>query len=80
MCYDYFFHIFQYFPLYFSNSLVILIPHEDGEKVQEFTGNESGNNARVALLNKDGVILYFYDRGFSVGALNELRNALEATR
>ncbi|GHB77716.1 hypothetical protein GCM10008107_29130 [Psychrosphaera saromensis] len=58
----------------------VVTVYEDGEKVQKFTGNESGNNARVALINKDGVILYFYDRGFSVGALNELRNALEATR
>ena len=54
----------------------VVTVYEDGEKVQAFTGNENGNNARVVLLNKDGLIVYFYDRGFSVQALNELRELL----
>ncbi|MBU2918151.1 hypothetical protein KO505_09270 [Psychrosphaera sp. F3M07] len=52
--------------------------YADGEKVQKFTGNENGNNARVALLNKEGVVVYFYDEGFSVSALNRLRKTLSA--
>ncbi len=55
----------------------VVTVYEDGEKVQQFTGNENGNNARVVLLNKDGVVMYFYDRGFSVQALNELRGVLD---
>ena len=54
----------------------VVTVYEDGEKVQQFTGNENGNNARVVLLNKDGLVMYFYDRGFSVQALNQLRELL----
>ncbi|WP_440877196.1 hypothetical protein [Thalassotalea sp. PLHSN55] len=44
--------------------------YKDGDKVQAFTGNVNPNNARVILLNKAGEIVYFYDQGFSVEALN----------
>lgn len=47
--------------------------YADGEAMQAFTGNENINNARVMLINKQGQIHYFYDRGFSVAALNEVR-------
>ena len=50
--------------------------YEDGDKVQAFTGNENPNNARVVLLDKNGLILYFYDDGFSVAALNQLKSYL----
>ncbi|MEH6595561.1 MAG: hypothetical protein V7736_08435 [Colwellia polaris] len=50
--------------------------YEDGEKIQAFTGNENAANTRVVLLNNKGEILYFYDQGFAVDALNELRLAL----
>lgn len=50
--------------------------YDDGEKIQAFTGNENASNTRVVLLNKNGVILYFYDQGFAVDALNKLRMAL----
>ncbi|PMG77343.1 hypothetical protein BCU84_11085 [Shewanella sp. 10N.286.51.B7] len=50
--------------------------YEDGEQVQAFTGNENPNNTRVVLLNAEGKIIYFYDQGFSVAALNELRAKL----
>jgi hypothetical protein len=55
----------------------VITVYEDGEKVQAFTGNEDPNNARVILLNKEGTILYFYDDGFSVSALNQLRDILD---
>ncbi|TWX52979.1 hypothetical protein [Colwellia hornerae] len=54
----------------------VITVYEDGDKVQAFTGNESPNNARVLLLDKNGIIIYFYDDGFSVAALNELRDEL----
>ncbi|AWB56188.1 hypothetical protein [Colwellia sp. Arc7-D] len=50
--------------------------YDDGERIQAFTGNENASNTRVVLLNKNGVILYFYDQGFAVDALNKLRMAL----
>jgi hypothetical protein len=55
----------------------VITVYADGDKVQRFTGNQNPNNARVMLLNKDGKIVYFYDQGFSVEALNEVRAALE---
>ncbi|MBU2972566.1 hypothetical protein KO527_24840 [Pseudoalteromonas sp. C2R02] len=51
--------------------------YADGEKMQAFTGNEKGNNARILLIDQTGKILYFYDRGFSVQALNDLRDVLK---
>jgi hypothetical protein len=54
--------------------------YKDGDRLQKFTGNEKGLNARVMLLDSQGNIIYFHDRGFSVPALNELRSALEGSR
>jgi len=51
----------------------VITIYADGAEIQEFTGNENPNNARVILLNKEGKVIYFYDRGFAVPALNELR-------
>ncbi|MBU3001975.1 hypothetical protein [Paraglaciecola arctica] len=55
----------------------VVTVYADGDKVQRFTGNQNPNNARVMLLNKTGAIVYFYDQGFSVEALNEVREALQ---
>ena len=54
----------------------VITIYSDGDLIQEFTGNENPNNARVLLLDEDGKLIYFYDRGFSVAALNELRNKI----
>ena len=48
----------------------------DGATIQEFTGNENPNNARVLLLDNMGKVIYFHDKGFSVQALNELRDKI----
>ena len=50
----------------------VITIYGDGAKVQEFTGNENPNNARVILLDQMGKVIYFHERGFSVQALNEL--------
>ncbi|MCG8670975.1 MAG: hypothetical protein MI867_16315 [Pseudomonadales bacterium] len=54
----------------------VITIYEDGDRVQQFTGNTNPNNARCVLLDADSRIVYFYDRGFSVAALNELKAAL----
>jgi len=53
----------------------VITIYRDGSIIQEFTGNENGNNARVLLIDENGKIIYFYDKGFSVSALNKV-NAL----
>jgi hypothetical protein len=55
----------------------VVTVYADGDKVQRFTGNKNPNNARVMLLDKAGRIVYFYDQGFSVEALNDVRQQLE---
>jgi hypothetical protein len=57
----------------------VVTVYKDGEQVQAFTGNENPNNARVVLLNEKGIVLYFYDEGFSVKALNQVRDILSNT-
>ena len=55
----------------------VITVYADGAELQEFTGNENPNNARVLLLDKNGKVIYFYDRGFSVFAMNELKEMIE---
>jgi hypothetical protein len=76
----------QMFSTVFDNAMREGIPNEiwkdvitvyaDGEKVQKYTGNLKPKNARVLLLNPQGEVIFFYDRGFSVAALNALREKL----
>lgn len=56
-------------------SSVITI-YQDGDKLQQFTGNQQPNNARVIVLDAKGEVKYFYDQGFAVRALNGLRGKL----
>jgi hypothetical protein len=58
----------------------VITLYKDGEAMQNFTGNESANNARVMLVNNKGIVEYFYDRGFSVSALNDVRELVEKNR
>ena len=51
----------------------VITVYTDGDKVQRYTGNKNPNNARVILLDENGLVIYFYDRGFSVDALNKVR-------
>ncbi|WP_434928003.1 hypothetical protein ACRWQM_16310 [Shewanella sp. HL-SH5] len=54
----------------------VVTVYQDGDQVQAFTGNENPNNTRVVLLDPQGKVIYFYDQGFSVDALNQLRALL----
>jgi hypothetical protein len=58
----------------------VITVYKDGDTVQAFTGNEQANNTRVILLNENGSIIYFYDDGFSVSALNNLRDVLTSKK
>jgi hypothetical protein len=54
--------------------------YRDAARVAEFTGNENGLTGRVVLLDEEGEVVFFHDRGYSVGALQKLRDALAARR
>jgi cytochrome oxidase Cu insertion factor (SCO1/SenC/PrrC family) len=58
----------------------VVTVYKDGEIIQAFTGNDTPNNARVILIDKNGKIIHFYDQGFSVNALNNLRDSLQTSR
>jgi hypothetical protein len=55
----------------------VITVYADGDMVQSFTGNQNPNNARCVLLDTQGRVVYFHDRGFSVDALNALRRAID---
>ena len=54
----------------------VITVYTDGDKIQRYTGNKNPNNARVILLDEHGNVSYFYDRGFSVDALNTIRQQI----
>lgn len=54
----------------------VITIYSDGQQIQELTGNTNPNNARAVLLDEQGTIIYFYDQGFSVDALNDVRDKL----
>jgi len=55
----------------------VITVYADGARVQEFTGNERPLNARVVLIDAEGKVRYFHDRGFAVPNLNELRAEID---
>ncbi|MDN3651334.1 hypothetical protein QWY77_00855 [Thalassotalea ponticola] len=54
----------------------VITIYDGAEKITALTGTENRKNARVILINSAGKILYFYDRGFAVDALNNLRETI----
>ncbi|MCE9638391.1 MAG: hypothetical protein K8T90_22040 [Planctomycetes bacterium] len=54
----------------------VVTVYGDAAKIAEFTGNREGLPGRVLLLDADGKVAYFHDRGYSVGSLMRLRETL----
>jgi hypothetical protein len=50
----------------------VITVYDDAESILAFTGNQKPNNGRVMLLNKDGKVLWFTDRGYSATQVKEL--------
>ncbi|MDH5581666.1 MAG: hypothetical protein OEY33_07150 [Bdellovibrionales bacterium] len=50
----------------------VITIYKDSEKVINFTGNEKPLNGRVALIDENGKVVYFHDRGYSAKHLLEL--------
>lgn len=55
----------------------VITIYEDGDKIQKYTGNITPKNGRIVLIDAQGTVVHFYDRGFSVAALNELNEKIE---
>ncbi|MCP4834619.1 MAG: hypothetical protein GY895_07605 [Phycisphaera sp.] len=55
-----------------SWSSVVTLYGEDAQKIQEFTGTERPRNARVLLLDSNGLVIWFWDQGYSPARLVEM--------
>jgi hypothetical protein len=51
---------------------VITVYGSEGSKIVAFTGNEKPRNTRVLLLDAQGKVVWFHDRGYSGGKVLEL--------
>lgn len=58
----------------------VITVYGDGDKIARFTGNENKLPGRVLLLDAEGRVIFFHDRGYSVGTLQRLRDALDQER
>ena len=59
---------------------VITIYGGDARKVVDFFGNENPRNGRVALLDQNGRVVWFHDRGFSASHMKQLDRKARALR
>ena len=59
-------------------SSVVTLYGDDASQVRALTGDENGRNMRVLLLDREGRVRWFHDRGFSAGKLIELEAAARA--
>lgn len=50
----------------------------DAATLARFTGNEDGLPGRIVLLDRDGRVVFFHDRGFPIGTLKRLQAARDA--
>lgn len=57
---------------------VVTLYGSDADDLRSFTGNERARNIRVLLVDAEGRVRWFHDRGFSAGKLLELVAAAEA--
>ncbi|MDF1839418.1 MAG: hypothetical protein P1V35_16240 [Planctomycetota bacterium] len=55
---------------------VVTLYGSDAESVAQFTGTQGGNNMRVVLLDGEGQVRWFHDRGYSARFLLDLKAAI----
>lgn len=54
----------------------VVTVYDDAGAIRTFTGTEDPNSARVLVLDGEGRVVFFHDRGFSVPALRRLLDVL----
>ncbi len=55
-----------------ERAAVIILYGEDADRLQRFTGSERARKARVILLDPEGRVAWFWDRGFSPARLLQM--------
>lgn len=55
----------------------VVTVYGDAPKLVRLTGNERTRNARVLLLDRNGKIRWFHDRGFSAGTMRQMIEILQ---
>ena len=58
----------------------VITVYGDAGEIVSFTGNEGPRNGRIFLLDGEGKVVFFHDRGFSAGVLMELGKKLKALK
>ncbi len=58
----------------------VVTVYGDAEAIVAFTGEERPRNGRILLLDGEGVVRWFHDRGFSAGKALELDAAVRGLR
>ena len=58
---------------------IVFTVYDDAVKIAEFLGNTTPRNARVVLLDSNGKVSWFYDRGYSAERALELHTLLGAS-
>ncbi len=61
-------------------SSVVTLYGDDADVVVRFTGEERPRNGRILLLDGDGRVVWFHDRGYSAGRLLDLDAGVRALR
>ncbi len=54
----------------------VVTVYGDAKVIQRFTGTENPMPGRILLLDAQGRVIFFHDRGYSVGSLKKLEAAL----
>ena len=60
--------------------IAVVTLYGDAGKVAAFTGNDDGLPGRIVLLDRDGRVVFFHDRGYSLGALQRLQRTVAELR
>jgi hypothetical protein len=58
----------------------VITVYGDADEIVRFTGKENPRNARVLLLDEDGKVIWFHDRGYSARLILEIEELISENR
>ena len=53
----------------------VVTVYDDGDRIEAFLGTEGPNNGRILLLDQQGIVRWFWDRGYSATGVTKLHGA-----